>query len=114
VDSGGLRYGAMESALRPPLLTATRAFAECQIQARLTNRSGQNIITSIRGSRCQVADIKSESRPASLDMSLLKTTFRLAKLNVLDSAPSAICCSVACALRHELDFRSHVATGFCL
>src|SRR5271165_758704 len=55
----------MESALRPPLPTATRAFAEIQIQARLTNRSGQNIITSIRGSRCQVADIKSESRPAS-------------------------------------------------
>src|SRR5271165_6292774 len=65
VDNGGLRYGAMESALRPPLPTATRAFAEIQIQARLTNRSGQNIITSIRGSRCQVADIKSESRPAS-------------------------------------------------
>src|SRR5271166_6078963 len=55
----------MESALRPPLPTATRAFAEIQIQARLTNRSGQNIITSIRGSRCQVADIKSEPRPAS-------------------------------------------------
>ena len=27
---------------------------EIQIQARLTNRSGQNIITSIRGNRCQV------------------------------------------------------------
>ena len=25
VDNGGLRYGAMESALRPPLPTATRA-----------------------------------------------------------------------------------------
>ncbi len=62
VDNGGLRYGATESALRPPLPTATRAFAEIQIQARLTNRSGQNIITSIRGSRCQVADIKSEPR----------------------------------------------------
>src|SRR4029077_8815255 len=61
----GLRYGAMESALRPPLPTAIRALAEIQIQARLTNRSRQNIITSIRGSRCQVADIKSESRPAS-------------------------------------------------
>ena len=65
VDNGGLRYGAMESALRPPLPTATRAFAEVQIQARLTNRSGQNIIPSIRGSRRQVADIKSEPRPAS-------------------------------------------------
>jgi hypothetical protein len=28
VDNGGLRYGAMESALRPPLPTATRAFGE--------------------------------------------------------------------------------------
>ena len=64
-DNGGLRYGAMESALRPPLPTATRALAEIQIQARLTNGSGQNIIPSIRGSRRQVADIKSESRPAS-------------------------------------------------
>ena len=34
-------------------------------QARLTNRSGQNIITLIRGSRCQVADIKSERWRAS-------------------------------------------------
>jgi len=65
VDNGGLRYGAMESALRPPLPTATRALAEIQNQARLTNASGQNIIASIRGSRRQVADIKSESRPAS-------------------------------------------------
>ena len=55
----------MESALRPPLPTATRALADIQIQARLTNGSGQNIIASIRGSRRQVADIKSESRPAS-------------------------------------------------
>jgi hypothetical protein len=31
----------------------------------LTNGSGQNIIAWIRGSRRQVADIKSESRPAS-------------------------------------------------
>ena len=65
VDNGGLRYGAMESALRPPLPTVTRAFAEIQIQARLTNCSGQNIITSIRRSRRQVADIKSEPWPAS-------------------------------------------------
>src|SRR5580693_1924943 len=55
----------MESALRPPLPTATQALADIQIQARLTNGSGQNIIASIRGSRRQVADIKSESRPAS-------------------------------------------------
>jgi hypothetical protein len=33
----------------------------------LTNGSGQNIIASIRGSRRQVADIKEESRPASLE-----------------------------------------------
>ena len=65
VDNGGLRYGAMESALRPPLPTATRALAEIQNQARLTNCSGQNIIVWIRGSRRRVADIKSESRPAS-------------------------------------------------
>ena len=44
VDNGGLRYGAMESALRPPLPTATRALAEIQIQPGLTNGSGQNII----------------------------------------------------------------------
>ena len=55
----------MESALGPPLPTATRALADIQIQARLTNGSGQNIIAWIRGSRRQVADIKSESRPAS-------------------------------------------------
>ena len=61
----------MESALRPSLPTATRAdphepktsshFAEAQIHARLTNPAKQNIITSIRGSKRQVADIKSES-----------------------------------------------------
>jgi hypothetical protein len=45
--------------------TATRALADTQIQARLTNGSRQNIIASIPGSRRQVADIKSESRPAS-------------------------------------------------
>jgi hypothetical protein len=44
VDNGGLRYGAMESALRPPLPTAIRSLAEIQIQARLTNCSRQNII----------------------------------------------------------------------
>ncbi len=65
VDNGGLRYGAMESALRPPLPTATQAIPETQIQGRLTCGSGQNIIASIRGSRRQVAEIKSEPRPAS-------------------------------------------------
>ncbi len=39
-----------------------RGCALCQASAL---PGGQNIITSIRGSRCQVADIKSESRPAS-------------------------------------------------
>ena len=38
VDNGGLRYGAMESALRPPLPTATRTLAEIQIQASLDQR----------------------------------------------------------------------------
>ena len=75
VDNDGLRYGAMESALRPSLPTATRSdpsrtetsshFAEAQIHVRLTNPSGRNIISSIRGSKRQVADIKSEPRPAS-------------------------------------------------
>ena len=36
VDNGGLRYGAMESALRPPLPTATRPPADIQNQARKT------------------------------------------------------------------------------
>src|SRR5271166_5355298 len=50
VDNGGLRYGAMESALRPPLPTATRAdpnkpnllyhFAEASSEA-LLDQSGQ-------------------------------------------------------------------------
>jgi hypothetical protein len=55
----------MESALRPPLPTATRTLAEIQIQARLTNPAKRNIIPSIRESRRRVADIKSESPPAS-------------------------------------------------
>ena len=38
VDNGGLRYGAMESALRPPLPTATQALAELQIQPWLDQR----------------------------------------------------------------------------
>ena len=35
MDNGGLRYGAMESARRPPLPTATRAFEDIQILIRL-------------------------------------------------------------------------------
>jgi hypothetical protein len=75
VDNDGLRYGAMESALRPSLPTAARSdpsrtetsshFAEAQIHVRLTNPAKPNIITSIRGSTRQVAEIKSEPRPAS-------------------------------------------------
>jgi len=38
VDNGGLRYGAMESALRPPLPTATQTLAELQIQPWLDQR----------------------------------------------------------------------------
>jgi hypothetical protein len=38
VDNGGLRYGAMESALRQPLPTATQALAELQIQPWLDQR----------------------------------------------------------------------------
>src|SRR3984957_6761435 len=74
VDNDGLRHGALESALRPSLPTATRSgphapnlllILRAQIHVRLTNPAKQNIITSIRGSRRQVADIKSEPRPAS-------------------------------------------------
>ena len=69
VDNDGLRYSAMESALRrrcpPPPGRPSRTetsshFAEAQIHARLTNPAKQNIITSIRGSKRQMADIKSE------------------------------------------------------
>jgi hypothetical protein len=73
VDNGGLRYGAMESALRPPLPTATPpvgdhpdlSFVEARILQRLTNPAGQNIINPIRGSTRKVAGFKSEPRPAS-------------------------------------------------
>ena len=40
VDNGGLRYGAMESALRPPLPTANPALAGIQIQVSLDQRLG--------------------------------------------------------------------------
>jgi len=50
---------------RPSRTETSSHFAEAQIHARLTNPAKQNIITSIRGSKRQVADIKSES-PAGL------------------------------------------------
>ena len=75
VDNGGLRYGAVEGALRPPLPTATQSRLHNpailpgprrpKIRARLTDPSGRNIIASIRGSERWVAGFKSESRPAS-------------------------------------------------
>src|SRR6202034_3246348 len=75
VDNDGLRYSAMEKRAPPvvanrhpgrPSRTETSShFAEAQIHARLTNPAKQNIITSLRGSRRPVADIKSEPRPAS-------------------------------------------------
>ena len=50
-----------------PTLTRRTYFSFCggPIHARLTNPAKQNIIPSIRGSKRQVADIKSEPRPAS-------------------------------------------------
>jgi len=74
VDNDGLRYSAMKSALRPSLPTASPAPAakrpsahpmEANIHGRLTELKGRNIIAAIRGSKRQVADIKSEPRPAS-------------------------------------------------
>jgi hypothetical protein len=50
---------------RPSRTETSSHFAEAQIHARLTNPAKQNIITSIRGSKRQMADIKSEPRPAS-------------------------------------------------
>ena len=82
----------MESALRPPLPTATPALAEIQIQARLTNSSGQNIIAWIRGSRRLVADIKSESRPAS-NRNRWPASYWNAWPASSVSAPGAICLS---------------------
>ena len=75
MDNGGLRYGAVEGALRPPLPTATQSALQHptillglrrpKIGARLTDPSRRNIIASIRGSEPWVAGFKSESRPAS-------------------------------------------------
>ena len=76
VDNGGLRYGAMKGALRPPLSTATHsalldptvplALRSPKIHARLTEPPRRNIIAPIRGSECWGAGFKSESRPASI------------------------------------------------
>ena len=75
MDNGGLRYGAVEGALRPPLPTATQSalhdptillgLRRPKIGARLTDPSRRNIIAPIRGSERWVAGFKSESRPAS-------------------------------------------------
>ena len=51
--------------IRPSRTEPSSHSAEAQIHARLTNPAKQNIITTIRGSNRQVADIKSEPRPAS-------------------------------------------------
>ena len=74
-SDAGLRYGAVEGALRPPLPTATQSalhdptillgLRRPKIGARLTDPSRRNIIAPIRGSERWVAGIKSESRPAS-------------------------------------------------
>jgi hypothetical protein len=73
VDNGGLRCGAVEGALRPPLPTATQsalhnptillALRGPKIHIRLTDPLRRNIIASIRGSERWVAGFKSESRP---------------------------------------------------
>jgi hypothetical protein len=78
VDNGGLRYGAMESALRPPLPTATRhvvlnrqplLLGRLENRTALTNGVQANIIASdprkqTSGGRHQIgtlAGFKSES-----------------------------------------------------
>ena len=71
MDNGGLRYGAVEGALRPPLPTATQSalhdptillgLRRPKIGARLTDPSRRNIIAPIRGSERCVTGIKSES-----------------------------------------------------
>ena len=58
VDNGGLRYGAVEGALRPPLPTATQSalhdptillgLRRPKIGTRLTDPSRRNIIAPIR------------------------------------------------------------------
>jgi hypothetical protein len=65
VDNGGLSYGAMEtrSARRYP--PPPKRLRSSKSNPVLTKGSGRNIIAEIRGSKRRVADIKSESRPAS-------------------------------------------------
>ena len=75
MDNGGLRYGAVEGALRPPLPTATRSALHIptillslrgpKIHIRLTDPLRRNIIASIRGSERWVAGFKLERWPAS-------------------------------------------------
>ena len=75
MDNGGLRYGAVEGALRPPLPIATRSalhiptilLSLCgpKIHLRLTDPLRRNIIASIRGSERWVAGFESERWPAS-------------------------------------------------
>src|SRR5277367_2315138 len=72
VDNGGLRYGAVEGALRPPLRTATQTtphdptpLLALSNPPPLTKSSARNIMAAIREGERRVADIKSESRPAS-------------------------------------------------
>ena len=66
MDNGGLRYGAVEGALRPPLPTATQSalhdptillgLRRPKIGARLTDPSRRNIIAPIRGSERWVVE----------------------------------------------------------
>ena len=75
MDNRGLRYGAVEGALRPPLPTATQSpfvtqpslldLRRPEIHVRLTKPPSRNIIASIRGSERWVAGFKSERWPAS-------------------------------------------------
>ena len=75
MDNGGLRYSAVEGALRPPLPTATQSalrnpaillgLRKPEIHVRLTKPPSRNIIASIRGSERWVAGFKSERWPAS-------------------------------------------------
>src|SRR5271169_381350 len=75
VDNGGLRYGAVEGALRPPLPTATQSalhnptlllgLRRPKSSPRLTKPPRRNIIASIRESERWVAGFKSERWPAS-------------------------------------------------
>ena len=99
MDNGGLRYGAVEGALRPPLPTATQSalhdptillgLRRPKIGARLTDPSRRNIIAPIRGSERWVAGFKSESRPAS-DRNRWPASFRNAWPASSESAPDDV------------------------